>query len=176
MLEPKEHMAQSGLGLGEFEARIGFEFGPALQDPAEVLDWNVDFLRWLCRELALDWPCHFLRQSQKSRSREAAPAVIETARWGQRATFWLRPPAQGRGPGRSSAPPAPSSRPYGSGGPCRCLVDADALHRDGVALLHHILGAAHAEVGQLADVAEAFFAGVHSTKQPKSFTPVTRPV
>lgn len=55
MLKPKEHMAQSGLGLGEFEARIGFEFGPALQDPAEVLDWNVDFLRWLCRELALDW-------------------------------------------------------------------------------------------------------------------------
>src|SRR5262245_33459280 len=39
------------------------------------------------------------------------------------------------------------------------LVDADALYPDHVAHLDDVLGAAHAEVGELADVAEAFLAG-----------------
>lgn len=51
----RKHLAQSGLSIAEFEDRIGFEIGPSLSDPSKVMDWNVDFLRWLCRELGLDW-------------------------------------------------------------------------------------------------------------------------
>jgi hypothetical protein len=51
----KGHLKLAGLSLAEFEERIGFEIGPALQDSSMAMDWNVDFLRWLCRELALDW-------------------------------------------------------------------------------------------------------------------------
>lgn len=51
----KQHLQQSGLSIAEFEDRIGFEIGPSLNDSSKVMDWNVDFLRWLCRELELDW-------------------------------------------------------------------------------------------------------------------------
>src|SRR6185436_13103928 len=39
------------------------------------------------------------------------------------------------------------------------LVDADALHGDGLAHLHDVFRAADALVGEFADVAEAFLAG-----------------
>jgi len=51
----EEHLKRTGLTVAEFEEVVGFEIGPALKDPTKVADWNVDFLRWLCRELGLDW-------------------------------------------------------------------------------------------------------------------------
>src|SRR5436190_19377771 len=39
------------------------------------------------------------------------------------------------------------------------FVDADALHLDDVAHLHHVLGLLHAEVGEFGDVAETVLAG-----------------
>lgn len=39
------------------------------------------------------------------------------------------------------------------------LVDTDALHGDGISPLDDVFGAAHALLGEFADVAEAFFAG-----------------
>jgi transcriptional regulator with XRE-family HTH domain len=53
--EAKEYLSQNRLSIAEFEDRIGFEIGPSLNDTSNVMDWNVDFLRWLCRELGLDW-------------------------------------------------------------------------------------------------------------------------
>jgi hypothetical protein len=51
----REHLNRSGLSIAEFEDRIGFKIEPSLNDPSKMMDWNVDFLRWLCRELGLDW-------------------------------------------------------------------------------------------------------------------------
>ena len=55
VFKTKEYLRQNTLNIAEFEARIGFEIGPSLNDASKVLDWNVDFLRWLCGELGLDW-------------------------------------------------------------------------------------------------------------------------
>lgn len=38
-----------------FSEKIGFDIGPALTDAAHALEWNVDFLRWLCAEFGLEW-------------------------------------------------------------------------------------------------------------------------
>jgi len=51
----KWHLNQTEISVSEFENRIGFEIEQCLADPSKVMDWNVDFLRWLCRELGLDW-------------------------------------------------------------------------------------------------------------------------
>ena len=50
-----EHLKQNGLTVEQFSDKVGFEIGPALSDFREALERNVDFLRWLCAELHLDW-------------------------------------------------------------------------------------------------------------------------
>jgi hypothetical protein len=51
----REYMKQNKLSVEEFSDRIGFEIGPSLEDASKMMDWNVDFLRWLCEELGLEW-------------------------------------------------------------------------------------------------------------------------
>lgn len=51
----KEYLHQNKLSVPEFVDRIGFEIAPTLNDPSRIMDWNVDFLRWLCCELGIDW-------------------------------------------------------------------------------------------------------------------------
>lgn len=51
----REYMKQNKLSVGEFSDRIGFDIGPSLEDASKMMDWNIDFLRWLCEELGLDW-------------------------------------------------------------------------------------------------------------------------
>jgi hypothetical protein len=51
----RAHLEVTGIELAEFEERVGFVIGPSLTDASKVMDWNVDFLRWFCRELGVDW-------------------------------------------------------------------------------------------------------------------------
>ena len=55
LFKVREYLSQNGMSVAEFEGRIGFEIEPSLKDTSNVMDWNIDFLRWLCRELRLDW-------------------------------------------------------------------------------------------------------------------------
>jgi transcriptional regulator with XRE-family HTH domain len=51
----KQHLSQTGISISEFESRINFKIEQYLGDPSKVMDWNIDFLVWLCSELGLDW-------------------------------------------------------------------------------------------------------------------------
>ncbi len=51
----KAHLAATGMSVGKFEDRVGFVIEPALHDSAEVLKWNVDCLRFVCKEIGVDW-------------------------------------------------------------------------------------------------------------------------
>jgi transcriptional regulator with XRE-family HTH domain len=53
--EAKEYIKKRKLSVAEFSDCVGFEIEPSLKDPSKMLDWNVDFLRWLCDEIGLDW-------------------------------------------------------------------------------------------------------------------------
>ena len=55
LFKAKDYMKRNNLSVAELSERIGFEIGPSLEDSANVLEWNVDFLRWLCDEIGLDW-------------------------------------------------------------------------------------------------------------------------
>ena len=51
----RAHLDATTTDITEFEDRVGFVIGPSLRDPSEVLKWNVDCLRFVCREVGLDW-------------------------------------------------------------------------------------------------------------------------
>jgi transcriptional regulator with XRE-family HTH domain len=51
----KEHLNHTGTSIAEFENRVGYEIEPSLKDVAKVMDWNIDFLISVCRELGLNW-------------------------------------------------------------------------------------------------------------------------
>jgi hypothetical protein len=51
----RDYLNNTGMSVEDFENRVGFEIEPSLKDVAKVMDWNIDFLRWLCRELGLNW-------------------------------------------------------------------------------------------------------------------------
>jgi len=51
----KMYLSNCGLSVAEFEDQIGFEIESSFSSPTEVMNWNVDFLRWLCREIDVDW-------------------------------------------------------------------------------------------------------------------------
>src|SRR5687767_4991992 len=53
----------------------------------------------------------------------------------------------------------------------RALVDADALYPDHLAHLHDVFGPTNTEVGELADVAEAFLARCAFDKAAEVFDP-----
>ena len=50
----KTYIYASGLSITEFENRVGFEIAPALRDSSEILKWNVDCLRFVCKEIGVD--------------------------------------------------------------------------------------------------------------------------
>jgi len=50
-----EHLTRTKMSIAEFEDRVGFVIGPALLDPVEVLKWNIDCLRFVCKEVGVDW-------------------------------------------------------------------------------------------------------------------------
>lgn len=51
----RTHLDATGTNVEEFENRVGFEIAPALADWSKVLDWNLDCLRFVCKELGIDW-------------------------------------------------------------------------------------------------------------------------
>jgi DNA-binding XRE family transcriptional regulator len=51
----KAHIKRARLSTAQFEERVGFEMEPALNDPAEILNWNLDCLRFVCNQIGLDW-------------------------------------------------------------------------------------------------------------------------
>lgn len=55
------YLDETGMTIADFEDRVGFVIEPSLRAPADVLNWNVDCLRFVCTELGLDWrlalPC-----------------------------------------------------------------------------------------------------------------------
>lgn len=54
--EIREHLRRNGLSLADFEEKAGWELGAFLADPSTGLkDWNVDCLRDITQELAVDW-------------------------------------------------------------------------------------------------------------------------
>ena len=55
MWKVNDYLREKGMSIAEFEKCIGFEIEPSLKDSAKVMDWSVDFLRWFCREMGLDW-------------------------------------------------------------------------------------------------------------------------
>jgi DNA-binding Xre family transcriptional regulator len=55
MSKVRDYLSVTGLSVEEFEDRVGCVIAPALQDSSKVLDWNVDFLRWVCTEIDIDW-------------------------------------------------------------------------------------------------------------------------
>lgn len=54
--ELREHLRRSGVSLADFEDKAGWRLGDFLADPSTAwMDWNVDCLRDVARELAVDW-------------------------------------------------------------------------------------------------------------------------
>lgn len=53
--EIRRYLGRTRLTTEEFENRVGFEIAPALGDSSKVLDWNLDCLRFVCKELGIDW-------------------------------------------------------------------------------------------------------------------------
>lgn len=55
MSKVRNYLSVTGLSVTQFEDRVGCVVEPALKDSSKVMDWNVDFLRWVCAEIGLDW-------------------------------------------------------------------------------------------------------------------------
>ncbi|MDB6022130.1 MAG: hypothetical protein JWQ04_1987 [Pedosphaera sp.] len=54
----KKHCAEKQLSIGEFEGIVGWQVESCLTDPAKaLLDWNIDCLMDVCREVGIDWRC-----------------------------------------------------------------------------------------------------------------------
>ena len=53
--EIRNHLNETGLTISEFEHRIGFTIASSLVEPNEALNWNVDCLRLVCKEIGLNW-------------------------------------------------------------------------------------------------------------------------
>jgi len=51
----KSYLERTGTGISEFEERVGYEIRQTLEDPAKVMDWNVDCLRFVCSEIGTNW-------------------------------------------------------------------------------------------------------------------------
>lgn len=53
--EIKMYLKRTGKRVKEFEDQVGFEISPALESSARVMDWNLDCLRFVCKELGINW-------------------------------------------------------------------------------------------------------------------------
>ena len=50
-----QFLSDTGTAVTDFEDRTGFIITPALNDASEILNWNLDCLRCVCREIGIDW-------------------------------------------------------------------------------------------------------------------------
>ena len=50
-----KYLQESGIAISEFEDQVGFAIAPMLQDSCEILNWNVDCLRFVCKAIGVDW-------------------------------------------------------------------------------------------------------------------------
>lgn len=51
----QEHVEKKRVKIGEFERLIGYEIKDCLTKPDRILDWNVDCLASVCKELDINW-------------------------------------------------------------------------------------------------------------------------
>lgn len=51
----KSYLDATRMSISEFENRVGFVIAPALGNPVEVFNWNVDCLRFVCSEIGVNW-------------------------------------------------------------------------------------------------------------------------
>jgi hypothetical protein len=51
----KRHVENTATSITDFEDRVGFVIAPALDDPYEVFNWNVDCLRFVSEEIGVNW-------------------------------------------------------------------------------------------------------------------------
>jgi hypothetical protein len=51
----RAYLAATNMNVAKFEDRVGFIIEPALRDPVEILEWNVDCLRFVCKEIGVNW-------------------------------------------------------------------------------------------------------------------------
>jgi transcriptional regulator with XRE-family HTH domain len=49
------HIVAAGISIDQFEDRVGFEIAPALRDSSDVAKWNLDCLRFVCKEIGINW-------------------------------------------------------------------------------------------------------------------------
>ncbi|MDB6064441.1 MAG: hypothetical protein JWR26_649 [Pedosphaera sp.] len=49
------HLSSTGKTIEEFEDEVGFEMEPSLNESSEIINWNVDCLRFVCEEIGVDW-------------------------------------------------------------------------------------------------------------------------
>ena len=49
------HLRVAGLSLEGFEDKVGYAVGSAVASPSAILEWNLDMLRLVCKELGVDW-------------------------------------------------------------------------------------------------------------------------
>jgi transcriptional regulator with XRE-family HTH domain len=49
------HLDGTGTTIADFEDRVGFVIEPFLRDPSKMLSWNLDCLRFVCRQVGVDW-------------------------------------------------------------------------------------------------------------------------
>jgi len=51
----KSYLDAKKIDIANFEDRVGFTIEPSLHDPAKILDWNIDCLRFVCEEIGANW-------------------------------------------------------------------------------------------------------------------------
>jgi hypothetical protein len=51
----KRHLENTATSITDFEDRVGFVIAPALEDPSEILNWNIDCLRFVSAEIGVNW-------------------------------------------------------------------------------------------------------------------------
>jgi len=51
----KKHLEEDQIGMSDFEARVGFEIRRCLEDPLSILEWDIECLQSVCKELSVNW-------------------------------------------------------------------------------------------------------------------------
>ena len=51
----KSHIESHGMTVPEFEDKVGWELESLLNDPEEIWERNVQFLKDVCVELGINW-------------------------------------------------------------------------------------------------------------------------
>lgn len=51
----KRHLEKTDMSITDFEDRVGFTVALAIENPSEILNWNVDCLRFVSAEIGVSW-------------------------------------------------------------------------------------------------------------------------